>query len=262
MWRPSGPEGQLAPGLAAPPHPPRRDRRDPRRENQLHGAGQGTREIPDRHRPEPAPRTPGQVRQQGCAGGGGTATRTAAVITLANTPALTSANTGNSPLDQTRARGTGRHPDDTLAAGMPQRGTTDRAQNPELGPTPECLNPVALARSRWRHYLDNRVHLHICHSTARRFPRPAPPGPRTRNGCPAGRHPFPGACAELRDRVPVQLRDPQAARARGYVLGPRTGTVAGVDDGARPGRRHTGAAAWQPSIAVNPPSAGQGGRTG
>ena len=66
-----GPRPEGAPRRAARPgprdlprpHPPRDHRRDPRRDDQLHDAGQGTRETPHGHRPEPAPRPQGQVLQ-------------------------------------------------------------------------------------------------------------------------------------------------------------------------------------------------------
>ena len=56
----------------------------------LHGADQRYREIPDRHRPEPAPRPQGQMRQHLPARQPTTDTTTriaAAVITMANNPA-------------------------------------------------------------------------------------------------------------------------------------------------------------------------------
>ena len=109
-------------------------RRDPRREDQLHGADQRTRETPHRHRPEPAPRPQGQVRQH---------------LPPRRTrghrhpdrprrhhprehPSLTSANTGNRP--RTPAAGQWNRPSPGTTrrpSACPRPGTTHRNQNRE-----------------------------------------------------------------------------------------------------------------------------------
>ena len=116
--------------------------------NQLHGADQGTREIPDRHRPEPAPRPQGQMRQH-------LPPRRPRGHRHPDRPgrhhprqhaSLTSVNTETSPRDAARRPvepAVIRH--DTPALGMP--ATRNYPPSPKPGTshqTPKCLKPMAL----------------------------------------------------------------------------------------------------------------------
>ena len=134
------------------PHPPRRDRRDPRREDQLHGADQRTRETPHRHRPEPAPGPQGQVRQHlppRRTRGHRHPDRPGRHHPREH-PSLTSANTGNRP--RTPAAGQWNRPSPATTrrpSAYPRPGTTHRHQNREPRiktqmPKPHGIAPRAL----------------------------------------------------------------------------------------------------------------------
>ena len=118
-------------------------------QDQLHGADQGTREAPHRHRPEPAPRPQGQVRQHLSPRrprGHRHPDRRRRHHPREHAR-LTSANTGSRPRTPARRPvepAVTRH--DTPATGMPatrQLPTVTITGN--LAQTPKCLNPMALA---------------------------------------------------------------------------------------------------------------------
>ena len=167
------------PGDLPRPHPPRRDRRDPRRENQLHGAGQGTRANtgpsstgtgtaparPSAPAPSPAPAAaappPGPPRPS-------SPSPTRQPDQRKHQPDQRKHRKQSSGKQPRPARGTGRHPARHAGRGhvhSQELLTVTKTRN--LAPTPKCLNPVALSyavvllfaatRGFWPNVVDRRA---------------------------------------------------------------------------------------------------------